>query len=102
MDNETIVGLGSYCEQLLCDPNFQFLSAYFEQNAAAELLSTKPHETKLRESIYARVTAHREFLTTMSSFVKQKTDLDQLTAPKDHLDEIDDPAVHNIFEGNID
>lgn len=102
MDPETLESVGSYSEQLLTDPTFQFISAFFEQTAAAELLATKPHETKLRESIYARVAAHREFLSTLHSFVKQKDEVLAKKAPTDHLDEIDDPAVHNIYEGHID
>jgi hypothetical protein len=73
MDNlEAIVELGSYSENLLIDPNFQFISAYFEQQAVQEILSTQPQETKKREYLYAKVQAHREFLTQLAEFVKEK------------------------------
>lgn len=94
MDADTILRVGDYCEQLLTDPTFQWLSAYFEQNAVGEMLSTKPHETKLRESIYARVTAHHEFLAMVKDFVIKKH---EAIEPKE-TDDIDDPSVHDIYK----
>lgn len=99
MDTDTIVNVGNYCEQLLQDPTFQFLSGYFEQEAVANLLATQPHELKLRESIYARISAHREFLAKMAEFVSKKNDA---VEPKDQSESIDDPTVHDIYKGYND
>lgn len=97
MDLETIVNVGSYCETLVSDPTFQFISAYFEQNAVGELLATKPHETKTREGIYARVSAHREFLSCLMEFIQKKH---QAEAPApDQTEVLDDPSVHDIYRG---
>lgn len=97
MDVETLVNVGSYCETLISDPTFQFLSGSFEQSAVGELLATKPHETKLRESIYARVTAHREFISHLVEYIQKKHDA-EAPAP-DQTEVLDDPSVHNIYEG---
>lgn len=98
MNVDDILNVGSYCEQLLQNPTFQFISGYFEQGAVGELLATKPHETKTRESIYARVTAHREFLNLLVHFVQQKK---EATEPQPDQSD-DDPTVHEIYKGIID
>lgn len=100
MDTDTILNVGAYCEGLLSDPTFQSLSAYFEQVAVEELLASKPHETKLRESIFARVSAHRDFLSMLGDFVKQKHEAEK--PPADQTEVLDDPSVHEIYKGIID
>lgn len=92
MDADTLVALGNYCEGLIQDPSFQFVSAFFEQQLVAELLASKPHETKAREFIYSKISAHREFLSSLADFVKERDEAQQ--PQPDHLD--DDPSVHNI------
>jgi hypothetical protein len=94
MDADTLVAVGDFCENLLNETHFQFVAAYFEQNLLAEMLATKAHEAKAREFIYAKIMAHREFLSSLANFVKEK---DEARKPhQDHLD--DDPSVHNIYE----
>lgn len=94
MDAETTVAVGDYCETLLSEPLFQFVAAYFEQQLVGELLATKPPEMKAREYVYAKIQAHREFLSALANFVKEK---DEARTPKpDHSD--DDPTVHDIYE----
>jgi hypothetical protein len=93
LDTDTTIALGSYCEQLLVNHFFQFLSADFEQTAIAELLNTKPHEIKAREAIYARITAHREFLLSVKQFIDKK---EQALQPEQDQSD-DDPTVHEIY-----
>lgn len=94
--DQNLLDVGGYCNALLADPTFKYLSGYFEANAVAGLLSTQPHETKLRESIYARVLAHREFLNMLIGFAQEKADADQ---PTPDQTDFDDPSVHNIYKG---
>jgi hypothetical protein len=98
LDLNSVLEVGHFCEQLLQNPTFQFICAYFEQNAAGEFLSTKGHELKSREAIYARVQAHREFLTMLGGFVSKKNEA--VTEQPDHSD--DDPTVHDIYKGYVD
>lgn len=97
MDADTLLNIGSYCETLLQDPMFQYICSWYETQASTEMLSTKPHEIKAREYAYAKVQAHREFLSGLMDFVKQKNQALEKSQP-DHLDQIDNPAVHNIFD----
>jgi hypothetical protein len=100
LDQDTLVNVGQYCERLLADPTFQFISAFFEQTAVGEMLSTQAHEQKRRESIYARVLAHGEFKSQMKEFVDKMLEL-TAQKPKDQSDP-DDPTVHEIYEGFVD
>lgn len=94
MDADTIVSVGNFCETLLLNPTFQFLSGWFEQSSVAELLATQPHETKSRESIYNKITAHREFLSLLKEMVDKKN---AALAPH-QTDPLDDPSVHEIYK----
>lgn len=96
-DIEAILNVGSYCEQVLQNPTFQFLSARFEQQFADEWAASEPHENKKRDAAYFSIKAHREFLTYMATFVKAKNEALAKQDPPDHLDLIDDPNVHDIY-----
>jgi hypothetical protein len=98
LDEDFYLNVGAYCEHLLADPTFKFLSGNFEAQQVAQFLSTQPHETKLRESIYSRVQAHRDFMATIIEFAQKKVDAEK---PADQTD-IDDPSVHDIYKGFID
>jgi hypothetical protein len=87
--------MGDFCKSLITNPQFQFLSALFEQTQVGEMLTTKSEDSSVREQIYARITGHREFLSTIGRIVEAHEQLVN-PAPKDHSD---DPSVHNIYEG---
>jgi hypothetical protein len=87
--------VGDYLQSLLSNQHFQLVSAWFEQTAVQELLSTKHDDKEGRERIYARIAAHRDFLTTLVQIIARQQELTQ-PQPQDHSDE-DDPSVHNIY-----
>lgn len=93
MDTDTVITVGDYSETLLNDPSFQFIVATFEGQLVQEMLATKPHESKLREYVYAKIQAHREFISSLASFVKER---DEARKPPPDQSE-DDPTVHNIY-----
>lgn len=96
MDEDTLVNVGAYCEQMLAHPTFQFISAFYEQSAIGEMLSTKPDEKQKREDIYARVIAHHQFIAQLNDFVSKKRELTEHTLTADQSDN-DDPTVHAIY-----
>lgn len=93
MNDEQVLVAGAFSEQLLNEPDFQFLSAYYEQRLYEEFMASQPHETKRREATYNRLSAHRDFIAMLAHFAKQKQDAE---TPSE-LDEIDDPSVHDIY-----
>lgn len=96
IDVDTVLDMGSYCDNLITDPHFQFLSAHYEKRCIDDLLATKSHEAKAREALYSKITAHREFIETLVEWIKMKNEAVKKQNP-DHTDIIDDPSVHDIY-----
>lgn len=87
MDADELLQLGHYCDVLIADPSFQQLSASFEGGLVSDMLATKPDQTKLREHIYAKVCAHREFITFLVELIKLKNEaLKPIEPEEDNLD----------------
>lgn len=74
-EDEDVVALGDYCEKVLEAPHFNSLFDEFKSDRFNMMLSTKPHETKMREGIYAEMNALGEFLALMKSYVDKRNDL---------------------------
>jgi hypothetical protein len=86
---EGVLELGSYADQLLAHPQFQYLSAHFEQALVSEMLATSPQESKRREYIYSKIQAHREFLTHLVEFIKARNEA--LAPPPEEEADLLDP-----------
>jgi hypothetical protein len=81
---------------LLSSENFGALTQLYSQQCAADILQTKPHETKAREQIYASFQGFEGFLV----LVKKFADAAQAPLPEPVLvDTTDDPRVHDIYDG---
>lgn len=75
MNDDEIVALGTYCEQLKSNQNFQKLLNQFELQIVNHFLQTQPYETKKREGIYASFSGVRDFLGNMDAIIEQKNNL---------------------------
>jgi hypothetical protein len=105
MNDETILQLGGFCTELLSSEMFDALTKLHSQQMAVDMLQTQPHEQKRRESIYASYQGLTEFLALMKDFSNAHTELlKQIDKPVDHsrrhIEEIDDPSVHDIYGMN--
>jgi hypothetical protein len=102
MNDDTILSLGSLSKELLGAEAFTALVAMFRQQCAADILKTQQHETKKREFIYASSQGFEEFLGLMAHFAEafDKLPHHQDNTPDAHApDPIDDPSVHDIYDG---
>lgn len=98
MNEEEIVNMGVYTRTLMLDRQFNALVHQYETTRMQNLLSTKSTDAAEREKIYADINGVRDFFNFAKGIVDAA---EKLTAPpkeRDHLDIIDDPAVHNIFD----
>jgi hypothetical protein len=107
MNDESILQLGGFCTELLGSEMFDAMTKLYSQQMAVDILQTQPHEQKRREGIYASYQGFEEFLALLRDFSKAHTELLQkLEKPVDHsqrhLDEIDDPSVHDIYGNDYD
>lgn len=107
MNDETILQLGGFCTELLGSEMFDAIIKLYSQQCAVDMLQTQPHEQKKREGIYAAYQGFEEFLAMMRDFSKGHTELLQkleksVDHSQRHLDEIDDPSVHNIYGNEYD
>jgi hypothetical protein len=105
MNDDTILQLGGFCTELLGSEMFDALIKMHSQQCASDMLRTQPHEQKKRESIYAAYQGLEEFLALLQDFSKAHTELlkqQEKTADHSeaHIDEIDDPSVHDIYGMN--
>jgi hypothetical protein len=98
VNDDTILALGGFCTELLREEAFQALVQLYSQQCAADVLNTKPHEVKAREQIYASYLGFENFLALTKKFSEayEKLTNDPVI---DELDEIDDPSVHDIYNG---
>lgn len=99
MNDETILQLGSFCTELLSSEAFKALVAMYEQQCAADILKTGPHEVKRREQIYASYLGFEGFLGLATDFSKAHEKLTTEKNPQVDTapDPIDDPSVHDIY-----
>jgi hypothetical protein len=91
-----ILELGVFSKDLLASEAFQALTQLYSQQCAADILNTKPHETKAREQIYASYQGFEGFLALAKKFAETG---ETLTAPTETEDTTDDPRVHDIYDG---
>lgn len=100
MNDDTILALGSFSKELLGAEAFQALVQMYSQQCAADILGTKPHETKEREQIYASYQGFEGFLDLAKKFADAfdalHTQDNQVVAPDQ---DFDDPSVHDIYDG---
>lgn len=94
MNEQLVLDLGEFAKNLQDEERFQAFVALYEQQLAADLLSTKPHEQKTREQIYASLQGFRGFRAFLKDFADCREKLLNPTVP----DNSDDPSVHNIYE----
>lgn len=80
-------------------PDFQLIAAYYEQELVSSLLNSKPEDSKSREQIFFRIQGFRDFLIRLASTAEMKQ---KLINPVQDQSDIDDPTVHNIYEGIFD
>lgn len=69
MNPDQIVALGAYCEALMRDDAFNLLCGMYREQLYTAMMSTKPHETKMREGLYAEGWGLHNFLAMMKGFV---------------------------------
>lgn len=99
MNDETILGLGGFCTELLGSEAFDALTKLYSQQCAVDILGTAPHETKAREGIYAAYQGFEGFLALMKKFsaahdkLRSKLNADETT----RVEHDDDPGVHDIY-----
>lgn len=72
MNEQQIVALGHYCENLMRDDAFNFLCGLYREKAFEAMIATAPHETKKREGVYSDMWGLQNFLSMMVGFVQQK------------------------------
>ncbi|MGY3589364.1 hypothetical protein [Bradyrhizobium sp. USDA 4350] len=99
MNDETILALGGFCKELLGAEAFQALVQMYSQQCAADILHTKPSDKSERESIYAAYQGFEGFLSLAQKFAEG---FDKLTAETVSTpdQDIDDPSVHDIYDGH--
>lgn len=97
LDEEIVIALGEFSLNLLRDPKFKVLNDLFEQQVAADVLSTKPEEKQKREYLYATLQGGRAFMGQLQLFAEKYTQLTSTTQVEDAIeDDIDDPSVHDF------
>lgn len=99
MNDETILSLGGFCKELLGAEAFQALVQMYSQQCAADILGTKPHETKAREQIYASYMGFEGFLDLAKKFAEGFDNLANIKPAAAPDQDIDDPSVHDIYDG---
>lgn len=97
MNDHVILGLGSFCQELLGSEAFQALTQLYSQQCAADILETKREDTKERESIYASYLGFEGFLALAKKFAEAHTALTAEQTTEE--DTTDDPRVHDIYDG---
>lgn len=97
MSNEDIViAVGELCGSLTRSPQFQLVQNLFEQQVAHDVLTTKPDQTIERERLYAQLQGARAFYHHIAVLAEQFRAMTEREVI-DPDDEIDDPAVHDIY-----
>jgi hypothetical protein len=104
LNDDTILALGGFCNELLGAEAFKALVAMYEQQCAVDILNTQPHETKARDYIHASHQGFQSFLGLTRKFADAFNKLpqhqeNQSDAPDQSEDDLDDPSVHDIYDG---
>jgi predicted ATPase len=67
--NDEMIGLlGQFSKELLGDHRFKAMVELFNQQMAADMLNTAPHEHKKREGVYAAYQGFSEFTKLVQQF----------------------------------
>jgi len=82
LNEQEIISLGHYCEDLLQQENFNKVVNLFEQQISHDFLKTKPEEKQKREGIYASYVGLSEFLGLMRATVEAKAALIKASEPE--------------------
>ncbi len=96
MNEELIQSLGAFSHALLGADEFKTLHQLFEQQMAADVLSTKPADNIERERIYAQLQGGRAFIAHLEGFAADHTRNLQAALAVPDPDDIDNPDVHDI------
>lgn len=102
MNDEMILGLGEFCQQLLGSEAFTALTKLYSQQCAADILQTNAADKDERERIYLAFLGFEGFLALARKFADAHTKLQNETAlanSTDVVENIDDPRVHDIYDG---
>lgn len=96
MNDDVVLALGELASSLQRSPQFELLGQYFEQQVAADVLQTKPHEAEERERLYMRRQGYLAFLQHLGLFAAKYAELTERPPERSDDDEIDDPSVHDF------
>lgn len=100
MNDEMILGLGSFCKELLSSEAFTALTKLYSQQCAVDILETRTDDKAGRESIYAAYQGFEGFLALTKKFADAHDKITTETASAGTTeDDIDDPRVHDIYDG---
>lgn len=72
MDNDTLVTVGTFCEEVLRHPAFEIVCSEFERSTCSQILATKPDHSRTRESVYQTFLGAQAFLALMKDFIRAK------------------------------
>lgn len=69
LTDDQLIELGDFCAALELHPQFQVLTAIFDQQNYADFMNTHPHETKKREGLYSERQGYQSFRASMTFYV---------------------------------
>lgn len=95
MNEETILALGEFSNELLRAEPFQLLTKLYAQQCAADMLDAK--DSTEREKIHAAYRGFDDFLALTKKFANDY--IAHLPCTTDQPEVTDDPAVHDIYDG---
>jgi hypothetical protein len=102
MNDETILGLGGFCQELLSSEAFDALCKLYSQQCAFDILNTAPHATKEREGIYASYQGFEGFLALTKKYARDyEKIIEQQNAAETTPVDYDDPSVHDIYRNDL-
>ena len=71
LTEEQLVQIGTGAEMILNSEVYQFVMNLLHTEEMSKIVSSKPHETKTRESAYYSASALQSFNNTLVQFVEQ-------------------------------
>lgn len=73
-DDEKIA-LGDFCEMVLNDDRFSFITQQYETSTVQSLLMTKPQDRERRDELYFAVRGVKDLLGLMADLAREKNRL---------------------------
>lgn len=93
MQDDELIELGLYCEDLLQQGAFQLLVQQFDQQCFQHMMATVPANKMEREGLYAQWQGANAFLNHLRAFVEQKNEtlkrIEALSEQDAHIEGID-------------